>query len=56
VTTVRLASEIGIDKVADCAKRLGVFDNMPHYLSYALGAGKPPCSETATAYAMMVNV
>ena len=55
VMTVRLASEIGIDKVADCAKRLGVVDNMPHYLSYALGAGETTVLRLTTAYAMMVN-
>ena len=55
VMTVRLASEIGMDKVADCAKRLGVFDNMPHYLSYALGAGETTVLRLTTAYAMMVN-
>jgi penicillin-binding protein 1A len=55
VMTVRLASEIGIDKVADCAKRLGVFDAMPHYLSYALGAGETTVLRLTTAYAIMVN-
>ncbi len=55
VMTVRLANEIGMDKVADCAKRLGVFDSMPRYLSYALGAGETTLLRLTTAFAMLVN-
>ena len=55
VMTVRLAQQVGMDKVADCAKRLGVFDTMPHYLSYALGAGETTVLRLTTAFAMLVN-
>jgi penicillin-binding protein 1A len=55
VMTVRLAQAVGMDKVADCAKRLGVFDAMPHYLSYALGAGETTVMRLTTAFAMLVN-
>ena len=55
VMTVRLAQAVGMDKVADCAKRLGVFDAMPHYLSYALGAGETTLLRLTTAFAMLVN-
>ena len=51
----RLADEIGMDKVADCAKRLGVIDDMPRYPAYALGAGETTLLRLTTAYAMIVN-
>ncbi|MBL8659017.1 MAG: penicillin-binding protein 1A [Rhodospirillales bacterium] len=55
VMTVRLAETIGMDKVADCARRLQLFDNLPPYLSYALGAGETTLIRLTTAYAMLVN-
>ena len=53
--TVRLAQFIGMDVVADYAKRLGVVDSMPEILSMALGAGETTLLRLTTAYAMMVN-
>jgi penicillin-binding protein 1A len=53
--TVRLAEAIGIEKVADYARRFGVIDQMPHQLSMALGAGETTLMRLATGYAMLVN-
>ncbi len=38
--TVRLAQDIGMPLIGEYAKRFGVYDNLPPYLSYALGAGE----------------
>src|SRR6516165_10564414 len=40
VMTVRLAQDIGMPLIAEYAKRFGVYDELPPYLSYALGAGE----------------
>lgn len=53
--TVRLAQTIGIDKVADYAKRFGIDEDMPHRLSMSLGAGETTLLDLTTAYAMIVN-
>lgn len=53
--TVRLASTIGMDVVADYAKRFGIIDDMPHVLSMALGAGETTLLRLTTAYSMLVN-
>jgi len=53
--TVRLANAVGMDKVVDTAKRLGVVDDMPPYLSFALGAGETSLLRLTAAYAMLDN-
>jgi len=53
--TVRLAQEVGIDRVADVAERFGVFDKMPRMLSMALGAGETTLLRMTAAYGMIVN-
>lgn len=53
--TVRLAQDVGMDKVADYAKKFGVNDHLPHLLSMSLGAGETHVVDMAQAYAMMVN-
>jgi penicillin-binding protein 1A len=53
--TVRLAQEVGIDKVAETAKRFGVIPNMPRVLSMALGAGETTVMRMAAGYAAFVN-
>ena len=37
VMTVRLAQDIGMPLIAEYAKRFGVYDDLPPYLSFALG-------------------
>jgi len=53
--TVRLAQDIGMDKVSDMAKRLGVMDNLPHLLSMSLGAADTRLIDMTTAYSVFVN-
>jgi penicillin-binding protein 1A len=55
LVTVRLAQEIGMDRVADAARRFGVIDNMPPFLAMALGAGETTVMRQAAAYAAFVN-
>ncbi len=53
--TVRLAQDVGMDKVAEYAKKFGVNDHLPHLLSMSLGAGETHVIDMARAYGMMVN-
>lgn len=53
--TVRLAQAVGMDKVADSARRFGIIDNMPQMLSMSLGAGESTLMKMTTAYAELVN-
>jgi penicillin-binding protein 1A len=38
--TVRLAQDVGMPLIGEYARRFGVYDELPNYLSYALGAGE----------------
>ena len=53
--TVRLAQDVGMEKVASIAKRLGVDDNLPPLLSMSLGADDTRLIDMVTAYAVFVN-
>jgi len=53
--TVRLAQAIGMEKVIDYAKRMGVVDDMPNVLSMSLGAGETTLMRLTTGYAEFVN-
>ncbi len=53
--TVRLAQDVGMDKVAAYAKKMGVNDHLPQLLSMSLGAGETRVINMASAYAMIVN-
>jgi penicillin-binding protein 1A len=53
--TVRLAQNIGIDKVAQYAERFGVVEKLPRMLSMSLGAAETTLLDMTTAYAMLVN-
>ncbi len=55
VMTVRLAQDIGMPMIADYAKRFGIYDDLPPYLSFALGAGETTLLRMVTAYAMLDN-
>ena len=55
VMTVRLAQDVGMPLIAEYAKRFGVYDELPPYLSFALGAGETTLLRMATAYAMFDN-
>src|SRR3989440_3295698 len=53
--TVRLAQDIGMPLIGEYAKRFGVYDELPNYLSYALGAGETTGMRMVTAYSMFAN-
>ena len=53
--TVRLAQDIGMPLIGEYAKRFGIYDNLPNYLSYSLGAGETTVLRMVTAYAMIAN-
>ena len=53
--TVRIAQDIGMDRVSEYAERFGVYNNMPHLLSYSLGAGETTLFKMVAAYAMFGN-
>src|SRR5882757_4706614 len=55
VMTVRLAQEIGMPLIGEYAKRFGVYDSLPPYLSFALGAGETTLLRMVGAYAMFDN-
>ena len=52
--TVRAASMIGMAKITDTARKLGVGD-YGNYLSYALGAGDTTVARLVNAYAVLAN-
>jgi len=53
--TVRIAEAVGLDKISKIASTFGLFDDMPQYLSYALGAGETTLLKLVTAYSMFAN-
>lgn len=53
--TVRLAQEVGMDKVAEMTRRVGINDNLPKLLSMSLGAGDTKLINMVSAYAILVN-
>ena len=55
VMTVRLAQDVGMPLIAEYAKRFGVYDDLPPYLSFALGAGETTVLRMVTAYSMFAN-
>ena len=55
VMTVRLAQDIGMPLIGEYAKRFGIYDNLPPYLSFALGAGETTLLRMVGAYAMLDN-
>lgn len=53
--TVRLAQDIGMDKIVDMSKRIGVNDHLAPYLSSSLGAADTRVINMVAAYAVIVN-
>lgn len=53
--TVRLAQEIGLEPVRDMARNLGVVEEMPLFLSAALGSIEATPLAVTAAYASFVN-
>lgn len=55
IMTVRLATQIGIEKIAQVAEAFGIVDRLPHYYPMVLGAGETTVLRLTTAYAELVN-
>ncbi|UCE86021.1 MAG: PBP1A family penicillin-binding protein [Deltaproteobacteria bacterium] len=55
VATARLALEVGVDRVADVARRLGVESHLPRVPSLALGSADVSPLEIGRAYATIAN-
>jgi penicillin-binding protein 1B len=55
VATARLANDIGIDRVADVARRLGIQGKLPLVPSLSLGTADVPPIEIAAAYATIAS-
>ncbi len=55
VMTVRLASELGMVRIADLAQRLGIYEKLPIHLAMALGAGETTLLKMTAAYSMIDN-
>jgi penicillin-binding protein 1A len=53
--TVRLATMIGMDSIAETIKRFGIMDHVPHEYSITLGSGETTPLRLTAAYAMIVN-
>ena len=53
--TVRMAQEIGMNKISAYARRFDITPNMPRVLAMALGAGETTLMRLTSAYAMLVN-
>lgn len=53
--TVRLASHIGMKRVAETVERFGIYDKMQTHLANSLGAQETTLLRLTTAYAMLVN-
>ncbi len=53
--TVRLARDVGMPLIAEYAKRFGIYDDLPPYLSMSLGAGETTLMRMTTAYSMLAN-
>ena len=53
--TVRLAQDMGMDKVVEISRRLGINPSLPPLLSMSLGAGETRLIDMVNAYAMIVN-
>lgn len=55
VMTVRLANEMGMDKVVPYADRFGAYDHLQPLLANSLGAGETTLLRMTTAYSEFVN-
>ncbi|MGH1465467.1 MAG: penicillin-binding protein 1A [Cognatishimia sp.] len=53
--TIRLAQEVGMEVVADYARRFGVYDDMGLYLANSLGSEETTLFNMVSAYAMFAN-
>lgn len=53
--TVRMAQDIGMEKVTELSERMGVYNELNPYLAMSLGAGETTIWNLAKGYAAFVN-
>ena len=53
--TVRLARDIGMPLIVEYAKRFGIYDNLPPFLSMSIGAGETTVLRMITGYSIFAN-
>ncbi len=53
--TIRLAEQIGMDKISNYIERFEIMERVPPVLSIALGAGETTLLKLSSAYASLVN-
>ena len=53
--TVRVGQAIGMPKIVDYAKKFGISDNLPPFISSVIGAGETTLMRMVTAYAEIDN-
>ncbi len=55
VMTVRLAQDMGMPIISEYARRFGISDDLPPFLSMALGAGETTLLKMVSGYSMFAN-
>lgn len=53
--TVRMAQDIGMEKVSELSERMGVYKHLDPFLAMSLGAGETTVWDMAKSYAAFVN-
>jgi penicillin-binding protein 1A len=53
--TVRIAKQLGVDKILDLSNKLEIYDDIPELLSVSLGAAETSLLNLTSAYASFVN-
>jgi len=53
--TVRLAQDLGFEKISDISKSLGVYKKVPELLSVSLGSNETTLLNLTNAYCMFIN-
>ena len=53
--TIRIAQKLGIKKIIDFSKNLGIYENPDHLLSISLGSAETTLLKLTSAYSVFVN-
>ena len=53
--TIRIAKKLGLNKILDLSKNLGIYTEIPELLSVSLGAAETTLMNLTAAYAPFVN-
>jgi penicillin-binding protein 1A len=53
--TIRLANEVGMNRIVEIARDFGISDSLPPYLAVSLGTAETTLMDLTTAYGMLVN-